>query len=1022
MDHVKEGKHDVSSLVAMRRVTLLLDGLSRSAIVPFGPYLVHRILFVEDDPLDASWSQVAHPFAITLAMYCLGRWIGTAIAERMPLDHSKLVHSTARVGGATIALHVFSYGAGLSTILWLVIIRFVSGMLAGFLCRVTNVRSYSDDDMFIEGYDEELGAAATPRSRTRRGSLFAEISSSATVMYTAGVALSLLLGGLFYEKASHSKQFHDFTGAEPFILTPMFFVLVSVVGEACLRLLFWWFSKRPPVGSEEKEMTTPLIQNIKTGSTLRRRSVEDPLAFVSPAVDGMPQGEFFDPLSQSRHKYSTPNRNRMYSKDGSVRSRTSSGTAGRPRINSATSYNSAEFFDCESFGGTEEVADISIDEIMPTDTPQNGIQWGNHSSTDIAVYRDGKTVYPCGSPAFVPAGECEAEIPDNVIRCWGEKRAKKIWLEIQKWRREKNIWRIHAGPHKLYPRFKEAIFQSLHGYSKAGLPIIYEKPGTMKLKGLFGSGVTIDEMQYHYFFMTDFIYNVICAKDEIKQRRGSDRLRFSQWSFSVVMDFEGISMSMLSTDLINYMTKIGDVSARYYPLSTGRIYFVNAPFWLAGAWAGMKKLAPASMEVEICSRRESLGVLLKYIDRDQIPAEYGGTSPYATNQHPYELEMSEVVGKLRDAEEFESQPLCDTSGKNRSYSFSYPDQQWMPEDANDHDDVSRSLNSGSWKPEISASPSLRRRAVSIELHRSDSTKLAVTFEDEDESTSGTTSKPSNSGGVLVLTSFIFFLWFAIHGAMQSLLPLYILTPPILGGLGYTPCRGGVSLFCASILVQYLMRTKLSGITSQIPRKAPMRALRTGVGLEAVILMVLPLLHNSVVSVARVESVVNMISTVVLVAGLAVTGVMGMGSITILHRIACENFVANPNRRNVIGSVYGHERLRADCQTGKFAFVLRTVAEILGILAIAPLYSWSTTRERPTPLDAACCFFVAALVSFVLYVLSFSLRLNVVGEFVEQSENIGGGRRKRTCAFGDLCAVPMSDVRMILEEANVSITQ
>jgi len=41
----------------------------------------------------------------------------------------------------------------------------------------------------------------------------------------------------------------------------------------------------------------------------------------------------------------------------------------------------------------------------------------------------------------------------------------------------------------------------------------------------------------------------------------------------------------------------------------------------------------------------ALEAMRKYIDDDQIPPEYGGSSPYAFREHPYEVGLNDLVEK-----------------------------------------------------------------------------------------------------------------------------------------------------------------------------------------------------------------------------------------------------------------------------------------------------------------------------------------------------------------------------------------
>ena len=70
---------------------------------------------------------------------------------------------------------------------------------------------------------------------------------------------------------------------------------------------------------------------------------------------------------------------------------------------------------------------------------------------------------------------------------------------------------------------------------------------------------------------------------------------------------------------------------------------VNAPFWLAGAWSGLKGILPDTVQVDLLSESKYPNALKEYIDEDQIPPEYGGTSPYKLGEHPYEMALQELA-------------------------------------------------------------------------------------------------------------------------------------------------------------------------------------------------------------------------------------------------------------------------------------------------------------------------------------------------------------------------------------------
>ena len=92
----------------------------------------------------------------------------------------------------------------------------------------------------------------------------------------------------------------------------------------------------------------------------------------------------------------------------------------------------------------------------------------------------------------------------------------------------------------------------------------------------------------------------------------------------------------------------------------------------------------------------------------------------------------------------------------------------------------------------------------------------------------------------IFVSVIYLLFAAVQGMLEVAIPVWILTPSPLGGLGLTPSRSGIEMFSASLVLLWTTRFKPSRLVSQLPNKAPMRAFRIGVGAESVLLAALTL--------------------------------------------------------------------------------------------------------------------------------------------------------------------------------------
>ena len=248
-------------------------------------------------------------------------------------------------------------------------------------------------------------------------------------------------------------------------------------------------------------------------------------------------------------------------------------------------------------------------------------------------------VYEDGSPAHIPAGTSTQTLPSNFLRiCKGNHRkAAKQWNATQEWRKKGQVWKIHTVPNHWYLRIKDAYPHSIHGFTKDGYPVIYEQPGNMKLKWLFRDGCTVSDMTRWYTFFMEYLSNCMTARAADEESLAHD------WGFVVVMDMRRAGISMLSSDVLSYLKQAGAINNTHYPLSMKQSYLINAGSLVASIWSGVRKTLPESVHVEIF---KSPSPLRNYIDEDQIPSEYGGTSPYPLGHHPDELALRSIVENL----------------------------------------------------------------------------------------------------------------------------------------------------------------------------------------------------------------------------------------------------------------------------------------------------------------------------------------------------------------------------------------
>lgn len=823
-----------SSLPAvMRRFALFVDGMTRAMILPFGPMLVLRLVYGSSEIHPSNWSGVAYYLAWVVSVYIVGGWVGNILSHHLLLSQDRLPIAIARLGGAALSLHCFTYGAGLASVRWLAAIRFVSAILAGMLCGITSSISLPEDDwIYRHGEKSSLEEERVDALRRREG--YVDIASGTAKIYLTGFAVSILSGGLLFRKATKDSTFQALTGAYQYSWSPLFLVGVAVTSEIVLRGLFA-LARNPYATDNDDSGRAGRVRGVvrRMVSDVTQKTGRD----VVVAMESLTSvGRFssmsptaFRPLIEEDYDDDSLHSEGLLYFDADNATET---TPARSRVESCTSID--EFFDCRSVLSDMEDGQHCISPSLVAD------------ENEVARYVLGKCIYSDGSPAYVPHGDCMARLPPNYLAFYNqhEGKARRAWEETQKWRLEKHVWKIHTMPNTWFHKVKDAYPHFVHGHSKAGYPIVYEQPGRMNLKDLFRNGCDVSDMIKHYTFFIEYIANRVCMGDEIRSTKGPDAPppTSSSWGIMVVMDIKGAGLSHLSGDVVKYLKQAGDLNSAHYPMSMKRAFLVNSPFWLAGAWSGLKGILPESVQVDILSESKYPDALREFIDEDQIPPEYGGTSPYALGDHPYEVGLRKLVDEVMDSDGDEDFPTNlparivfpaarepDADGRK---GYSTHKVGATPEK------VDCGLPNSSMKSPPPFHP-MRRRVGSGDrgLRRS------LRSGDHRRALSKTASLNGQSD-VFLVVSVMHVLWSFVQGAIEIAIPLWISSPTIMGGLGYSPSRSGVSMFCACLVLLWTLRTKPSKLVSMIPSKSPLRAFRIGAGSESALLALLAFISTS----------------------------------------------------------------------------------------------------------------------------------------------------------------------------------
>lgn len=982
-------------------------------MLPFAPLLLGHLMQKSHEdvafPLPESmWPSIAWATAGLIATYMVGRTIGTAIGAHSVTIRKfyKNTRSRAftRTAGIVLALHLFCFGAGLRDAVWLLyVMRFFMGVFIGIIMRVT---SYGNRQGFDDKSLENIVEAGTAK------------------VWLMGFAVSMLTSGVLYYPLCHSTVFTTLAGGDSsswsWTLGPAVFGMIVYLTDVVLNCLCGRFILIQSTDMDERQRVQYDLDNSQKSYIKDDSLVEG--AHGSAVKRRVRLGS-----NGNRARSGTNPRSRLGSYNGGNRNRLDSNN--RSRLDSSMSNDI--FFDCESHCTSGSVTwglDGNGDALSPLRN------CASHEVKDhfynTARYENGKCVYEDGSPAPVQSELCAAEIPP-AWKLVHKSRASDMWEATKRWRIENKTYKIHAMPHRLFPKIKDAYQHYIHGYSKMGYPIVYEKPGAMTLKKYFADGsITVDDMIHHYTYFMEFISNSLCSRPEVRERldKRPENENASHWGFMVVMDVSGLSLGVLSGDVLRYLQQAGKINSSHYPSSTRMALLVNSPFWLAGAFGSFKFLLPENTQADILSSSSQLEGMRKYIDDDQIPKEFGGSSPYALGEHPFEKELQRVVDQgmnnNEDAEEEDDDDFLleglynHTNDVQENVSFDIPDHVQKVVTYGDESDYKfKDVELGNLQtlPLLLSDSDLDMDYPPLEDKMTASCRYVLSLRNGHK---WKNARYYAEEYIFMMISIIHFIWCAAQGSLETIIPMWLLSPQVFGGLGYDPRRSAFALFTASIVVMWLLRSKMAKSVGSIPSNSPMRGYRIGVGAEAVILMILPFIPY----ISNFDNMLVLTTNALCSASIFIASIIGRMSCAKLHMIASSAYVEKISLRCDTRTGIGQcLNMIADfVQKGGLSYILGVTGELIGSLIVTPIIVWSSQAQHPFPLNASFSFYTGAALCIFLYMSSFSFRVAGETSYRRTMDERMHHVAPMSCSIlRDVIAVSSQDMASMFEEQNWS---
>jgi len=745
-----------------------------------------------------------------LLLFLFGRATGSGCYKSSPFLRRKLQSMPSyAVACHFIAIIVpllfVNWGWGIYHREWLLFVRFVTAVISGVMMAWAKRQPFFYSDRGGKGHDDqenineicmEEGRALDDdddSNTVEKAGESRERRQQWTDWYwITGAGSSSLLGGYIFYPLNRLMM-----ALEPLTLVP--FTLI-VVGMVLHRYLSRHLSAASASASNSIKVDRTVIgggDSIDTGTAVKQStSSSSSMIQRRKQISSLDQQQQKQPQQESYNDKS-PSRPRLYS--------------------GSSTESDDQFFDCldDIELGLSEEPNGSIDN---SHSNKNDNSAAKNYDRQIASYSGRKVIYSDGTNAYVPAGESISSIPPGYLSMNNNNQVKSQskYEATQQWRRSEHIHCIHSRPHAWFQKIKLAYPHVIHGFTPDGMPVMYEAPGKMNLKELLRNGCHVKDMIFHYCYMMEYLSNIESVLSEVnanevnrdwqeplaayahakQMRLQNDSVPFG---FVVVMDIAGATPASLSTDVMTYLKQAGDVNSLHYPGSMRRAILVQAPFWLGSMWKAIKGILPASVTADLLSGTQTMnGGLKQYIAEDQIPVEYGGTSPFKLGEHPFEVGLKKLAESHADeVDAFDEAPAM-------SYSESSPltpPQEDSP-------------------PRLSNRPR-KQHHDNIVVSRQAQSNTA---------SSKRNTLPQGWDGlgasyILVVASLLQLCSYAVIGSIELSMPLWVISSD---GMGYESRRTGMACFGTCFIILQALKRMKPHLSSRSIQKNPSRSVQMGI--------------------------------------------------------------------------------------------------------------------------------------------------------------------------------------------------
>jgi hypothetical protein len=283
----------------------------------------------------------------------------------------------------------------------------------------------------------------------------------------------------------------------------------------------------------------------------------------------------------------------------------------------------------------------------------------------------------------------QGPVPNTFVRMMGGdlEEGRKAYSKCLQWRRTFHVDQLCDIPQHDFFEILQMSPHAIHGMSKDGCAIVYELICKGNSTELQKRQLRPEKLVRHFMMRNEYIYKRLYNNQDLldiadkgyKGPSSYDHLKpgfkggasgagggpnvnntpygfpdglqendfpspeewisrggvfnYCPQRLMTIVDVNNISVGDINTDMISFLRQTAEIGDQYYPEVVQRLVIVNAPYWFETVWRMVSNVLPESVQQKIAIFHGIDG-LLDFVDKDQLPVEYGGTDPTELGQHP----------------------------------------------------------------------------------------------------------------------------------------------------------------------------------------------------------------------------------------------------------------------------------------------------------------------------------------------------------------------------------------------------